>query len=123
MKDQSEIRKEFLRLIITKLEANLVYKYYTDQVTRMLSETIEKNEELTKSVRVEGLPDEEREKLRFQLRHAELEGQACKEATTIIRRLADKAYRKVNEAEQRLKAFCKRHGIENVDEYVKNSKS
>lgn len=108
--------------MIAELEASVVSKYYTDQITRMLTAAIEKSEELTKSVRVEGLSDEEREKLRFQLRHAELEGQACQEATTIIRRLADKAYRKANEAEQRLKAFCKRHGIENVDEYIKNSK-
>ena len=48
-----------------------------------------------------------------------LTGHACQEATTLIRRLADKAQRKANEAEQKLKAFCKRHGIENVDEYVK----
>ena len=122
MKDKSEIRKELMRLMIAELEASVVSKYYTDQITRMLTAAIEKSEELTKSVRVEGLSDEEREKLRFQLRHAELEGQACKEATTIIRRLADKAYRKANEAEQRLKAFCKRHGIENVDEYIKKSK-
>ena len=45
------------------------------------------------------------------------------EAITLIRRLADKANRKANEAEQRLNAFCKRHGIENVNEYIKVSKS
>ena len=115
-KDPSTIRKELLRLLITKLEASLVYKYYTNQVTRMLSETIEKNEALAKSANIEGLSDYEVEQLKFKLREAELEGLACKEATTIIRRLADKEYRKANEAEQRLKAFCKRHGIENVDE-------
>jgi hypothetical protein len=74
MKDKSEIRKELMRLMIAELEASVVSKYYTDQITRMLTAAIEKSEELTKSVRVEGLSDEEREKLRFQLRHAELEG-------------------------------------------------
>ena len=44
------------------------------------------------------------------------------ESTTLIRRLADKASRKANEAEQRVNAFCKRHGIENVDEDIKISK-
>ena len=83
---------------------------------------LESTQALVKNQNLEDLSADEREKLRFQLRQAELEGQACKEATTLIRRLADKAYRKTNEAEQKLKAFCKRHAIENVDEYVKVSK-
>ena len=62
MKDKSEIRKELMRLMIAELEASVVSKYYTDQITRMLTEAIEKSEELTKSVRVEGLSDKEREK-------------------------------------------------------------
>lgn len=44
------------------------------------------------------------------------------ESTTLIRRLADKANRKANEAEQRVNAFCKRHGIENVDECINLNK-
>ena len=122
MKNQLEIKNELLKLKLAVLEASVVYRYYTDQVTRMLTETVEKTEALTKSVQLEGLSNEECERLRFKLHKAEVEGKACKEATTIIRRLADKAYRKVNEAEQRLKAFCKRHNIENADEYIKSSK-
>ena len=122
MKNDSEIRKELMKLMITELESSLVYKYYTNQITRMLSESCESTQALVKNQNIEDLSADEREKLRFQLRQAELEGQACKEATTLIRRLADKAYRKTNEAEQKLKAFCKRHAIENVDEYVKVSK-
>lgn len=119
MKDNSDIRKELLRLVIAELEASFVCQYYTDQITRMLTEALENARSLTKDVKVEELSDDEYEKLRFKLRQAELKGKACQEATTLIRRLADKAQRKANEAEQKLKAFCKRHGIENVDEYVK----
>ncbi len=122
MKDHSEIRKEFMRLVIAQLEASVVEKYYTDQITRMLTEKLESTQVLTESVKVEELSDEEHEQLSFKLRQAELENQACMEATNLIRRLADKANRKANEAEQRLNAFCKRHGIENVDEYIKVSK-
>lgn len=119
MKDKSEIRKELLRLVIAELEASLVCQYYTNQVTRMLTEAVENARSLTESLKNEELSDDEFEKLRFKLRQSELEGHACQEATTLIRRLADKAQRKANEAEQKLKAFCKRHGIENVDEYAK----
>ena len=77
---------------------------------------------LMESAKVDDLTNEEREQLRFKLRQSELESNACKEITTFIQRLADKAYRKVNEAEQKLKAFCKRHNIENVDEYLKDLK-
>ena len=122
MKDHSEIRKELMRLVIAELEASLVHKYYTDQITRMLTEKLESTQALTESVKIEELSDEEREQLSFKLRQAELEGKACMEATTLIRRLADKALRKANEAEQRLNAFCKRHGIENADEFIKSSK-
>lgn len=122
MKDHSEIRKELMRLVIAQLEASLVRKYYTDQITRMLTEKLESTRALTESAKVEGLSDEEREQLSFKLRQDELESQACMEATTLIRRLANKANRKANEAEQRVNAFCKRHGIENVDEYIKVSK-
>ena len=118
MKDNSEIRKELLKLMIAELEASVVYRYYTNQITRMLTDVCDSTQALTKSVKVEELSDEEREKLRFKLRQSELEGRACKEATTLIRRLADKAQRKVNEAEQRLNAFCKRHDIEDLGEYI-----
>ena len=123
MKENSEIRKELMRLVIAQLEASLVRKYYTNQITRMLTEKLESTRALTESAKVEGLSDEEREQLSFKLRQDELESQACMEATTLIRRLADKASRKANEAEQRVNAFCKRHGIENVDEYIKVSNS
>lgn len=122
MKENSEIRKELMRLVIAQLEASVVRKYYTDQITRMLTEKLESTRALTESIKVEELSDEEREQLSFKLRQVELEGKACMEATTLIRRLADKANRKVNETEQRVNAFCKRHGIENVDEYIKTSK-
>ena len=115
MKENSEIRKELMRLVIAQLEASLVRKYYTNQITRMLTEKLESTRALTESAKVEGLSDEEREQLSFKLRQDELESQACMEATTLIRRLANKANRK----EQRVNAFCKRHGIENVDEYIK----
>ena len=115
------IRKELMRLVIAQLEACVVREYYTDQITRLLTEKLESTQALTEAVKVEGLSDEEREKLSFRLRQVELEGQACMEVTTLIRRLADKAQRKANEAEQRLNAFCKRYGIDNVDEYVKSS--
>ena len=120
--NNAEIRKELQRLIITVLEAGLVYKYYTKQVTSMLEAQNASMEALIESAKVEDLTDEEREQLSFKFRQSELEGNACREITTHIQRLADKAFRKVNEAEQKLKAFCKRHNIENADEYLKGSK-
>ena len=120
MKD--EIRKELQRLIITVLEAGLVYKYYTKQVTSMLEAQNASMKALMESAKVADLTDEEREQLSFKLRQSELEGNACREITTHIQCLADKAFRKVNETEQILKAFCKRHNIENVDEYLKDLK-
>jgi ribosomal protein S13 len=122
MKDDAEIKKELYRLVIAELEAGLVYKYYTKQATSMLEAQNASMKALMESAKVDDLTNEEREQLRFKLRQSELESNACKEITTHIQRLADKAYRKVNEAEQKLKAFCKRHNIENVDEYLKDLK-
>ena len=122
MNNDTEIKKELYRLVITELEAGLVYKYYTKQATSMLKAQNESMETLIRSAKVEDLTDAEREQLRFKLRQSELENNACREIITLIQRLADKAYRKVNEAEQKLKAFCKRHNIENVDEYLKGLK-
>ena len=119
MNNDTEIKKELYRLVITELEAGLVYKYYTNQATSMLKAQNESMETLIRSAKVEDLTDAEREQLRFKLRQSELENNACREIITLIQRLADKAYRRVNEAEQKLKAFCKRHNIENADEYLK----
>ena len=92
MKDQSEIRKELQRLMLAELEARIVFRYYTDLMTRMLTESIEKSQRLTKSAQVESLSNEESEQLIFKLRKAELEGQACQEAAMIIRRLAENRF-------------------------------
>ena len=78
--------------MLAELEARIVFRYYTDLMTRMLTESIEKSQRLTKSAQVESLSNEESEQLIFKLRKAELEGQACQEAAMIIRRLAENRF-------------------------------
>ena len=114
-----KIRKEILRLTIIQLEANIESNYYNTQMARLLTDALENAKHVNTQQDLETLSSEECEKLNYQARIAHIEGQACQEIVTLMRRLADKANRKANEAEQRIKALCKRHGIENLDEYLK----
>ena len=88
-------------------------------MTRLLTEALENAKHLNTQQDLENLSSEECEKLSYQVRMAHIEGQACQEIITLMRRLADKASRKANETEQRINALCKRHGIESLDEYLK----
>ena len=40
-----------------------------------------------------------------------------------VKRLTDKSIRHQNEVQGKKEQFCKRHGIENVDECIKSSNS
>ena len=114
-----KIRKEILRLTTIQLEATIEANYYNTQMTRLLTEALENAKHVNTQQDLETLSNEECEKLSYQVRMAHIEGQACQEIITLMRRLADKASRKANETEQRINALCKRHGIENLDEYLK----
>lgn len=114
-----KIRKEILRLTTIQLEATIEANYYNTQMTRLLTEALENAKHVNTQQDLENLSSEECEKLSYQVRMAHIEGQACQEIITLMRRLADKASRKANETEQRINALCKRHGIENLDEYLK----
>ena len=114
-----KIRKEILRLTLLQLEANIESRYYSEQITRILTDSYEKHEELNKIQDVENLTENERHDLRYKVRRAQIESRACKEITTFIERQIDKVNRKANETEQRMAAFCKRHGIEDLDAYLK----
>ena len=114
-----KIRKEILRLTTIQLEATIEANYYNTQMTRLLTEALENAKHVNTQQDLENLSSEECEKLSYQVRMAHIEGQACQEIITLMRRLADKSGRKANETEQRINALCKRHGIENLDEYLK----
>ena len=114
-----KIRKEILRLTTIQLEATIEANYYNTQMTRLLTEALENAKHVNTQQDLENLSSEECEKLSYQVRMAHIEGQACQEIITLMRRLADKASRNANETEQRINALCKRHGIENLDEYLK----
>ena len=114
-----KIRKELLRLTTIQLEATIAANYYSKLMTQLLTEALENTKHVNTQQDLETLSMEECEKLSYQVRMAHIEGQACQEIITLMRRLADKASRKANETEQRIKALCKRHGIESLDEYLK----
>ena len=114
-----KIRKEILRLTTIQLEATIESNYYSKQMTRLLTESLENCKQLKANPDLETLSYEECVKLSKEVRILQVEGQACQELITLIRRTADKSNRKATETEQKLNALCKRHGIENLDEYLK----
>ena len=114
-----KIRKELLRLATVQLEATIEANYYNTQMSQLLTEALENSQQLNVTPNLETLSMEECLKLSKEARVLMVEGRACQEIVSLVRRLADKAKRKANEAEQRINALCKRHGIENLDEYLK----
>lgn len=114
-----KIRKELLRLATVQLEATIEANYYNTQMSQLLTEALENSQQLNVTPNFETLSMEECLKLSKGARVLTVEGRACQEIVSLVRRLADKAKRKANEAEQRINALCKRHGIDNLDEYLK----
>ena len=115
----SKIRKELLRLTTIQLEATIEANYYSKQMTQLLTEALENSRQLNVTPNLETLSMEECVKLSKEARVLQVEGRACQEIVVLVHRLADKANRKANETEQRINALCKRHGIENLDEFLK----
>ena len=120
---QEQILFEHYQLQFAWLEADAACKYYDEINLQVMEDVVSQNEGKAEKEELEHLSPSELSKKLIEVKEAFARIEASKELSKQINKLKEKAIRRRNEAKQRLDAFCKRHGIENMDDYVESSES
>lgn len=109
---QDKVNKEYCNLMLEKLDVTTACNYYAGYRIRILEEINTKFKEYQEVKAKTDLTPEEQQKQYTQLDEIVSFIEAAKEHHKLLARLHEKSQRKLNEVNQKVDSFRKRHGID-----------
>ena len=110
---KEQIYKEYANLLVARLKATSTVNYYAQWRISVLQDVNGKYLEYKELQEKIDSPQEEKEKLYSQIAEMRAYIDAAQEHQKQLERLHEKAQRKLNELDQKIENFCKRHGFSN----------
>ena len=115
---QDKVNKEYCKLMLEQLDVTTACNYYAGYRIRVLEEMNTKFKEYQEIQAKTDLSIEEQQVQYTKLDELASFMDAAKEHHRLLERLHEKSQRKLNEVNQKVASFRKRHGIENLDEFL-----
>lgn len=110
---KEQIYKEYANLLVARLKATATVNYYAQWRISVLQDVNGKYLEYKELQEKMDSPQEEKEKLYSQIAEMRAYIDASQEHQKQLERLHEKSQRKLNELDQKMDNFCKRHGFDN----------